>query len=357
MKPGWTTVALGDVAEVRRTSVHPAHMRPDDPYLGLENIERGGRLLSVSTVAGEGVRSTKFRFSPGDVLYGKLRPNLAKILKVDFEGLCSTDILPIAVNSGILSADFLAYYLYQPQVVAQAASRASGANLPRLAPAEFLALRIPLPPLDEQRRIAAALDRATVVIGGIGDLRRRTRSIGESVVQQSSTGAGRWSTIGESLTLRSGSTLPATRRRPGGVPVYGANGAIGEHDEATHEQPHVTIGRVGAVGAVNVTAGRAWISDNALIVVKAPEHLSNGYLAIALAMADLGRFASQSAQPLITQRKVADVPLWIPSQAEALRIDAILDRLAEVERANVERVARADALFASLQSRAFRGEL
>lgn len=119
----------------------------------------------------------------------------------------------------------------------------------------------------------------------------------------------------------------------------------------------MTIGRVGAVGAVNVTAGRAWISENALIVVKAPEHLSNGYLAIALAMADLGRFASQSAQPLITQRKVADVPLWIPSQAEALRIDAILDRLAEVERANVERVARADALFASLQSRAFRGEL
>lgn len=357
MKPGWTTVALGDVVEVARETASPSEMRDDEWYLGLEHIERGGRILGGSTVGEAGVKSNKFRFEGGHLLYGKLRPSLGKITRVDSGGVCSTDILPLRIDEAVASRDYIFHFLTQPSVVNGVASQATGANLPRISATELMKVSLPLPSLDEQRRIAAALDRATVVIGGIGDLRRRTRSIGESVVQQSSTGAGRWSTIGESLTLRSGSTLPATRRRPGGVPVYGANGAIGEHDEATHEQPHVTIGRVGAVGAVNVTAGRAWISDNALIVVKAPEHLSNGYLAIALAMAELGRFASQSAQPLITQRKVADVPLWIPSQAEALRIDAILDRLAEVERANVERVARADALFASLQSRAFRGEL
>lgn len=352
MKPGWTTVAVGDIAEV---------VMGQAPVGSTYNTRGEG----VGLIAGAGdfhnsrLVPSKFTTAPGKLSQAgdivlSIRASIGAKVLADGVYCLGRGVAGIRATERVATR-FLWHSLTWLENALKAKGR--GATFLQVNRKDIAELQLPLPPLNEQRRIVAALDRATVVIGGIGDLRRRTRSIGESVVQQSSTGAGRWSTIGESLTLRSGSTLPATRRRPGGVPVYGANGAIGEHDEATHEQPHVTIGRVGAVGAVNVTAGRAWISENALIVVKAPEHLSNGYLAIALAMADLGRFASQSAQPLITQRKVADVPLWIPSQAEALRIDAILDRLAEVERANVERVARADALFASLQSRAFRGEL
>ncbi|MGC5049801.1 restriction endonuclease subunit S [Micrococcus porci] len=196
------------------------------------------------------------------------------------------------------------------------------------------------------------LDSVSTTYRRVQTIGPRLQSAERAVVSRAPWGPGRWSTIGESLKLQSGATLPATRRIPGGVPVYGANGVIGEHDQTTHDAARVTIGRVGAVGAVNITSGPAWISDNALIVKEAPGHVTNAYLSHALTLADLGRYASQSAQPLITQSKIAEAPLWIPSPGEAARMQETLMRLEKMRGVAVEHENRAQALFASLQSRA-----
>jgi type I restriction enzyme S subunit len=62
-----------------------------------------------------------------------------------------------------LDRDYLAHYLSQPAMIDFAASRTSGANLPRISPTVLGAFEIPLPPLDEQRRIAAILDLASTL--------------------------------------------------------------------------------------------------------------------------------------------------------------------------------------------------
>ncbi len=134
-------------------------MPPNTAYLGLEHIERGGRIIGRSSVAEAELASTKFRFSADHVLFGKLRPNLGKISRPDFDGVCSTDILPIRAGRD-LDRGYLAHYLSQPSMVDFAASRTSGANLPRLSPTVLAQFPIPLPPLSEQRRIAAILDHA-----------------------------------------------------------------------------------------------------------------------------------------------------------------------------------------------------
>lgn len=385
MKPGWTTVALGDVAEVRRTSVHPAHMRPDDPYLGLENIERGGRLLSVSTVAGEGVRSAKFRFSPGDVLYGKLRPNLAKILKVDFEGLCSTDILPIAVNSGILSADFLAYYLSQPQVVAQAASRASGANLPRLAPAELLALRIPLPPLDEQRRIAAILDASE------GAIRRRDEqlvALDRLIFSRVPVGQDGAIPLGAALkTIESGRS-PNCEARPAMADEWGVLklGAVSYGSYRADENKALleaggggaryevnagdvlmtrknTRDLVGAVAYVVTTPARRLLPDLIYRLTLDESQILPQYFQ-ALMMTPLmrgrvGALASGSAASMVnlSHAKIKSLELPLASMGQQREYVAFADKVGKM-RQLVECARVADReLLTSLQSRAFRGEL
>lgn len=136
---------------------------PDDlPYLGLEHIERGGRILGFQTIGEAKLASTKFTFDEGHVLFGKLRPNLGKVARPEFRGVCSTDILPIRPGRNLDRA-YLQYFLAQPEVVAFAASRTSGANLPRLSPTVLATFQIPLPPLDEQRRIAAILDQVAAL--------------------------------------------------------------------------------------------------------------------------------------------------------------------------------------------------
>lgn len=150
-------VPLQEVATIDREGIDPASAAPDTVYLGLEHIERGGRIIGHDTVAGAKLASTKFVFTAHHVLFGKLRPNLGKVCRPEFSGVCSTDILPIRPGPN-LDRNYLAHFLSQPAMVRLAASQATGVNLPRLSPAQLAKFTIPLPPLDEQRRIAAVLD-------------------------------------------------------------------------------------------------------------------------------------------------------------------------------------------------------
>lgn len=152
-------VAIGDVATIERGIVEAARIKTGSLYIGLENIESGGRLINVHSVANGDLASSKFAFTSQHVLFGKLRPYLAKIARPDFEGICSTDILPILPGPK-LDRRYLAWFLLTPHIVSLAASRAAGANLPRLRPKALAQLQIPLPPLPEQRRIADTLDKA-----------------------------------------------------------------------------------------------------------------------------------------------------------------------------------------------------
>ena len=164
----WPAVPLREIAEIERDSVQADQIEAGTLFVGLENIERGGAILDPRPVEAGVVASTKFRFSEQDILYGKLRPYLAKIACPDFSGVCSTDILPIRVGPNV-ERRFLLHFLRQPAMVDYASSRAVGANLPRLSPLTLAGIRVPLPPLAEQRRIADVLDRAE-------QLRARTRS-------------------------------------------------------------------------------------------------------------------------------------------------------------------------------------
>ena len=152
-------VALRNVAQIERDIVDPSAIEDGTLYVGLENIEFGGRFVGVRPVDAGELLSSKFSFTPRHLLYGKLRPYLAKIARPEFDGICSTDILPVLPGPN-LDRSYLAWLLLSPHMVAQANSRATGANLPRLSPNALAELEIPLPPLPEQRWIAEILDKA-----------------------------------------------------------------------------------------------------------------------------------------------------------------------------------------------------
>ena len=216
--PGWTTAALGDVAVIERRGVDPSSIEDDTVYLGLEHIESGGRIIGHSTVGASGVASTKFRFGPEHVLFGKLRPYLGKIAAPDFAGVCSTDILPLRPGRR-LDRQYLLHFLRQPSVVSHAASRATGANLPRLSPSELAAFKLPLPLIEEQRRIAAILDHVAGLMRRLNDAGNLRDRLGRAVFTSMFGGsADRWplkpfaevapSVLGKMLDSKRGRDLP-----------------------------------------------------------------------------------------------------------------------------------------------------
>jgi type I restriction enzyme S subunit len=164
---------LGEIATIQRDAIAPTQIRSGTIYVGLENVTSSGEFTNVSAVSAGDLASTKFYFSRQHILYGKLRPYLSKIARPDFDGVCSTDILPILPSSAV-DKNYLFHYLRTPVMVDQATTRSIGANLPRLSPQQLAEFEIPLPPLAEQKRIADILDKAD-------GIRRKRREAVESV--------------------------------------------------------------------------------------------------------------------------------------------------------------------------------
>ena len=154
MRAGWKRVRLADAAALDRQQAMHAGL----PYVGLEDIESGtGRLLGTREV--RTVQSSTFRFTPQHVLYGRLRPYLNKVLVPEFDGHCSTEIIPLRPLSGVLPS-YLFYWLTAPATVCALDATSTGARMPRANLEAALELPFPLPDVPEQRRIVAILGEA-----------------------------------------------------------------------------------------------------------------------------------------------------------------------------------------------------
>lgn len=140
--------------------------KPDDlPYVGLENIESStGRLLMETQP--ESVESNVGIFKIGDILFGKLRPYLAKVVQADFRGCCTTEILALQPKLGI-DGRFLFYHLLSSRFIDTVNSMTYGTKMPRASWDQIGNLALSLPPLPEQRAIAAFLDEQTAKIDAL----------------------------------------------------------------------------------------------------------------------------------------------------------------------------------------------
>ena len=139
--------------------IHNERASTNEGYIGLENIESWtGKLLPSDSVAtGESVA-----FQKNDVLFGKLRPYLAKSFLAKQSGCGSTELLVMRPDG--ISPEYLAYIMRSKTLVDCIDVSTYGAKMPR-ANGDFIKnLRVPLPPLSEQHTIVRYLDSKCAAI-------------------------------------------------------------------------------------------------------------------------------------------------------------------------------------------------
>jgi type I restriction enzyme S subunit len=155
----WDWVRLGNVVDYGSSNKAESAEIPDDAWLlDLEDIEKDtSRLLQRKSFRDSPSKSTKTAFAVGDVLYGKLRPYLNKVIVADAPGFCTTEIIPIRAF-GLIDPVYLCHALKRPEFIAYAISKSYGMNLPRLGTEDARSAPFPLPPLAEQKRIVAKVD-------------------------------------------------------------------------------------------------------------------------------------------------------------------------------------------------------
>ena len=131
------------------------------PYIALENVESWtGNILLANEV--DQVDSTVATFSSDDVLFGKLRPYLAKVVRPSGAGQCSTELLPIQPKEHV--RDYLFWLLINKGLINTIDSMTYGVKMPRTSWGQIGSIGVPVPPKEEQQAIAALLDQKCAAI-------------------------------------------------------------------------------------------------------------------------------------------------------------------------------------------------
>ena len=204
-------------------------------------------------------------------------------------------------------------------------------------------IRVPLPPMETQQRIADYLDRETAEIdAAVADLdryvellekRRRAKITfaveGKSnLVKDNSTESHPVANLGLVAHAYQPETLSMEALNQSGTfPVFGANGIIGRHDNFNHEQPQVVIAcRGNTCGAVNWTLPKSWINGNAMVINPHAEKLRKDFLFYVLEIADYSLVITGSAQPQIIRESLYRLRVPLPPLETQRRIADYLDR-------------------------------
>ena len=187
---GWEIERYDNLVSIVSGQVDPRQVPFSTlPHVAPDHIESGtGRLLPTRTAGELNLISGKYHFAAGDVLYSKIRPYLCKAAIVNFEGTCSADMYVLRPVAHRLARDFLFYLLLTPQFTQQAMSFQDRTGIPKINRQQLGTLLLPVPPIYEQRKIAAAIAAADAKLRVEGAVARQLDDLFRTLLGKLVTG-------------------------------------------------------------------------------------------------------------------------------------------------------------------------
>ncbi|HEX7047671.1 MAG TPA: restriction endonuclease subunit S [Gammaproteobacteria bacterium] len=189
---GWQPTTFGNVTRIANGQVDPT-IEPYQsmPHIGPENVvSNTGQIINIRTTLEDGVTSGKYAFDEHAIVYSKIRPNLNKVCKPGFKGVCSADMYPIwALES--TSSDFLAHYMRSHLFLSRAVAVSMRTGMPKINRQDLTVLPIALPPRPEQDRIALMLSIWDKTIAATERLLAVSEKQKKALMQQLLTGRKR----------------------------------------------------------------------------------------------------------------------------------------------------------------------
>ncbi|MGM5787317.1 restriction endonuclease subunit S [Streptococcus suis] len=158
----WEWVRLNEICSLNYFQTIAGEKIPNNSWvLDMEDIEKEtGKLIRKTYKTEKSIyKSNKIYFSPNTILFAKLRPNLKKVIVSHEEGYATTELIPIKLF-GNIKAEFIKYCMVSPFYFFNIAKSVYGVKMPRVNLNFLNSTLLPLPPLTEQKRIIAQIERA-----------------------------------------------------------------------------------------------------------------------------------------------------------------------------------------------------
>lgn len=383
---GWETKKLSDLCDPDKQQAN----RKDLPYVGLEHIvAHAGQL--ARPIAPADTKSSTFHFSPEHLLYGRLRPYLNKVATPQFEGHCSTEILPLKPKQGTLR-EYLKYWFLQSTIVAAINATSTGTRMPRAKMNTVLNFDVPHPSLPEQQRIVSILDEA---LDGIATAKanaeknlRNARELFETerdaLFLQTNGAVRLLSAIAQISTGPFGSLLHKSDYVTSGTPLVNPINIILEEVVADEtktvgkrksleleryrlQEGDIVIARRGEIGrCAAIDASKAgWICGTGCFFIRPTKKVDPGYLAHLLRSrpyrSRLEKQSGRATMPSVSNRCLSQLEIHLPSLPGQIEKNALLGRLREetqrLEAIYTQKLTTLAELKQSILHQAFTGQL
>ncbi|MFM7674560.1 MAG: restriction endonuclease subunit S, partial [Synechococcus sp.] len=295
---------------------------------------------------------------PGDVLLSKIVPHIRRAWVVE----------PSAGSRQIASSEWIVFrskevdarhprhFLVSDGFHRQFMQTVSGVggSLLRARPKYVAKIKIPLPPLEEQRRIAAILDRAQDIKAKVTQRSCLLQALARSLFVRR---FGLPSENPRDLPVyklvdicnpKQWPTISSKQLLGTGYPVFGANGLIGYFDRFNHPDPTVLVTCRGATcGTVNISPPNCYVTGNSMAMDNPdPGLITTEYLAWVLRLRGMHDVISGSAQPQITRQGLEAVAIPMPpieaqmDFANELRAVALIDNRSHLSEGSLSDVSK-----------------
>ena len=354
LKPGWQRVKFGELANCINDRVDDPSTAGVDRYVGLEHLDPES-LTIRRWGSPEDVESTKLRFIPGDIIFGKRRAYQRKLAVADFEGICSAHAMVLRAKPAIVLPEFLAFFMQSNLFMERAVEISVGSLSPTINWKTLAQQEFELPPQVEQLLFVDCLSSICKSLNSLEDVIKAQKHVLVSS-RRELFGAEKGLPARSALALAdicvfldhvrvplSGSVRQTMQ---GDYPYYGASGVIDRIDRYLFEEPLLLISEDGAnlisrtTPIAFVADGKYWVNNHAH-VVRAQPPWTNDLLAAYIETIRIQQFISGTAQPKLTRAACEEIP--VPELSETC-IFELLGIEAEFELATKWLARRTDEL-------------
>lgn len=385
----WVWVRLGAIAEIvtggTPSKKHPEYYGGNFPFYKPSDLDQGRLTYDASEYLSEEGKKVS-RIIPKNSTAVCCIGSIGKCGYLMCEGTTNQQI-----NSAIpkINSLCLYYYLCTENFVQNLFSMASATTIAIVNKSKMESCAFPLPPLSEQQRIVerieelfAKLDEAKEGLQEAADsfaVRKAailhkafTGELTKQWRRENGVSDESWEEkkLGEITENQDSKRIPLSKSQRDNMnriyDYYGASGIIDKVDDYIFEGKKLLIGEDGANLVTRskdiafIADGKYWVNNHAHILdVKDTVLLM--YLCHYINNMDLIPYVTGSAQPKLTQAKMNNIKIFlptIPEQHEIVRlIDDLLARERSAQQATEQALASIELMKKSILARAFRGEL
>jgi len=378
MKQGWELKTLGDVCSVQRGLTYSGKDAVDyssTVVLRATNID-----LESSSLVFDELKYLRDDFEIKDEYELKKdsllicfssgsKRHLGKVALVDnhYKYAFGGFIGQITPNNNI-NPKYLFYSLISEDYKSYIAQLTDGVNINNLKIKDLQSFQIPIPPLEEQKRIVAKLDQCFEAIDKAKANAAKNLENAKELFQSklndifSQKGEG-WveKKLGDVCSLEYGKPLPKEDRDPDGLyPAYGANGIKTRTDKFLVNGRSIIVGRKGSAGEINYTEDKFWALDVTYYTKFDSNILDLDFLYYLLNLLKLPKLA-KGVKPGINRNDVYAITIQLPPLKEQSKIAIEMKHLGNItnslESKYQQELNSLEELKKSILQKAFEGEL